>query len=307
MKRLREFLLSGLGSANAPGLHSDAQILSILEALRCFEYPLIEKLNTFLFYQDWFAGRPLPEAAVQIGLGARDLLGGDSAPRHSGVLAHFKADLLAQLLREGGQAQRYFGLDVFIAMSSGLPRNLLTVLKFVHRWSLFRGERPFDGYRPITLAAQGKGVLEASTWFFEDARAAGARADLVQGVVERLARFLHRLRFSPKPVECSAPAVSFDEAALSARARAVLDEAQGLSLLLRVLEGQKDRNELGVVSKFQLNPMVCPRYDLPVSRRGAGCPSPPSRSSSISAAAPVPRLAKAASCRSACLSQSVHS
>jgi hypothetical protein len=41
-----------------------------------------------------------------------------------------------------------------------------------------------------------------------------------------------------------------------------------MSLLLRVLSGQKDHNEEGVLPKYQLNPMLCPRFDLPISRRG---------------------------------------
>ena len=75
-------------------------------------------------------------------------------------------------------------------MSSGLPRHLLIVLKFVHNWSLFYGERPFEG-KPIGFGAQRAGVLQAANWFFEDARAAGVNGRRVQAAVERLARFLH--------------------------------------------------------------------------------------------------------------------
>lgn len=249
------------------GVTSEIEVGRILKAISCTEYPLLEKTNVFLLYQDWARGRNLLDAATEIDGACRSLQAGKDAARHKHVLSHFKSDLLAQLLRETRQKQRYLGLRTFIDMSSGIPRHLLIVLKFVHRWSLFRGERPFEA-KAISIAAQRAGVLQASSWFFEDARATGSDAELVQASVERMARFLRQLRYSDKPVESALTTFSFSEAAISEQARRTIRHAHDTSLLLRVISGAKDRNSKGVVAKYQLNPMLCPRFDLPLSRRG---------------------------------------
>jgi hypothetical protein len=76
------------------------------------------------------------------------------------------------------------------------------ILKHTYKWASYNGEEPFAGY-PIGRAAQQVGVLEASNWFFEDARVIGDHGPQVQQSVERLATFFRRLRFSDKPVESS--------------------------------------------------------------------------------------------------------
>jgi len=264
---LRRQLLEAAERKDPIGVTSDLEVDRILKAVACIEYPFLEKVNVFLLYQDWSRGRNLLDAAIEIDSACRALQAGKDADRHKHVLGHFKGDLLAQLLRDTRQQQRYLGLQTFIDMSSGIPRHLLIVLKFVHRWSLFQGERPFEA-KPISITAQTAGVLQASSWFFEDARAIGSDAELVQASVERMANFFHQLRYSDKPVESSLTTFSFSEAAVSEQARKTIQNAHDTSLLLRVISGAKDRNREGVVAKYQLNPMLCPRFDLSLSRRG---------------------------------------
>ncbi len=254
-----------VGDLGATATHGDFD--KLLACLVCQEFPLVEKLNVFLFYQDWSSSKDLRSSAEAIQLGCTKLLAGEPTERHAHVFSHFKGDLLAQLLRDCRQRQRYFGLETFIDMSSGIPRHLLIVLKFVNRWALFHGERPFRG-KPISMDAQHAGVLQASNWFFEDARTAGTDSEQVQASVERLSRLLHQLRFSDKPVESSLTTFSFDEATASTSARRNIQQAHDTSLLLRVVGGAKGRNSEGVQAKYQLNPMLCPRFDLPLARRG---------------------------------------
>lgn len=240
----------------------------ILASLACFEYPLLEKTNVFLLYQDWSAGRDLVEAAAAIADASKGLLAGASASdRHEHVFGHFKGDLLAQMLREGRQRQRYAGLQTFIDMSAGLPRHLLIVLKYVHRWAVFMGESPFTG-SPISLQAQRAGVLQAANWFYDDAKASSADAGDAQEAVDRLARLFRLMRFADKPVESSLTTFSVQEAQASPTALEVIRRAHHASLLLRVATGAKERNDEGVVAKYQLNPMLSPRFDLPLARRG---------------------------------------
>lgn len=266
--KLRKQLNEALKRKEAAGVSGSEDVERIVSSVSCPEFPLLEKTNIFLLYQDWSSGRDLTECANTIEDGCRSLQDRrGSSERHKHVLKHFKGDLLAQLMREGRQKQRYLGLQSYIDMSSGLPRHLLIVLKFVHRWSLFQGERPFEA-APISIAAQRAGVLQASNWFFEDARATGCDPERVQASIERLARFLHQLRFSDKPVESALTTFSFGEEDTSEEAKTTIRNAHNTSLLLRVIGGAKDRNNEGVVAKYQLNPMLCPRFDLSLSRRG---------------------------------------
>jgi hypothetical protein len=246
---------------------SAADIDHVVACLSCAGFPLVEKLNVFLFYQDWSSKKSFSESAESIRDECAKFLADGPTKRHGHAWSHFKGDLLAQLLRDCRQRQRYFGLGTFIDMSSGIPRHLLIVLKFVNRWALFHGEQPFRG-KPISMEAQHAGVLQASNWFFDDARTTGTDSEKVQGSIERLARLLHQLRFSDKPVESSLTTFSFDESAASASVRRIVQQAHDTSLLLKVAGGAKSRNADGVQAKYQLNPMLCPRFDLPLARRG---------------------------------------
>jgi hypothetical protein len=141
------------------------------------------------------------------------------------------------------------------------------ILKHVHRWAIFNGETPFRK-DPISIRSQLEGVMQASSWFFHDARTLGPDAQLAQEGVERLATFFRRLRFTDKPVESSLTTFSVVLAELSPSTQRAIRHAAATSLLIEVLSGQKERNSKRVVDKYQLNPMLCPRYDLPLARRG---------------------------------------
>lgn len=265
--KLRGKLVEAIRGRYALGVANEADIDQVVGALSCPRFPLLEKTNTFLFYQDWSDGKNLIDAARLIGVECAALARGEEVSRHRTALSHFRNDLIAQVFRDAREDQRYVGLQSFIDMSAGLPRHLLIVLKFVDKWALFRGEDAFAN-GPISVAAQQAGVLQASTWFFEDARAVGDHSEAVHRGVERVANLFRNVRFSDKPAECSLIAFSFSEVDASVLAKQVIEHAAANSLLIRVLEGGKDRNDKGVHAKYQINPMLCPRYDLPLSRRG---------------------------------------
>jgi hypothetical protein len=243
--------------------------VSVIQLIQVPDYPLLEKLNVLIFYQDWHAGRELLASAQWIRDASNALvLRDESTRRYQLAWNHFQDDLFAQLLRETGQKQRYLGVGSFISMSSGLPRNLLVILKHVHKWATFNGERPFGG-NAISRESQQLGVLEASSWFFEDARVVGELGGDVQAAVGRLAEFFRALRFADKPVESSLGTFSTDMSAVSERAARTITTAEQWSLIIKVPGGQRDRNSRRIDQKYQLNPMLCPRWDLPLSRRGA--------------------------------------
>ncbi|MGO9022460.1 MAG: hypothetical protein ACLQVJ_29335 [Syntrophobacteraceae bacterium] len=266
-KNLKDQLLLGLKQHSAPGL-SEQRDADIIVSRLCYpDFPLLEKINIFLFYKDWYKNLDLFKSSKLIESSCKAFIGGSSkSNRHASALDHFKSDMIAQLLRECDQKQRYLGIDTFIDMSSGIPRNLLVLLKHVTAWSLFLGERPFRG-DPISIKAQEAGVSEASDWFFRDARAVGGDGGLIQDCIGRLATLFRTIRFSDKPVECSCITFSCDISKTTPEAQRIIDLTQKWSLLNDV-GGQRDRNSERIDSKLQLNPMLSPRWDLSIYRRG---------------------------------------
>ncbi|NEH50726.1 hypothetical protein GR210_18300 [Rhizobium leguminosarum] len=231
--------------------------------------PVLEKLNILLFMQDWAKGRDLNTAVARISSEMNAFLNGEeSGERYKQALGHYSGDLSAQLLRDARKPQYYGGIDNFIRMSAGIPRALLTILRSVFEWASFADERPFEGGL-ISLRSQQKGVLDASDWYFSNMRKAGPDGIVIQAAVERLANIFRINRFADKPVEISLCTFSVSEREVNEEARRVLGLAEARAFVHRIPGGQKERNSEDVTAKFQLSPMLAPRWDLPLSRRGA--------------------------------------
>ena len=247
------------------------QIEFIVDAIRVPSRPLLEKVNAFLIYRAWADGNSLLETAKEI-MEMRPQPDSDGLIQpntlQKSVLDHYVTDLEAQLLNDMRRNQVYAGFRQFVTMSDGLPRNLLVILKNIYRWALFNGEYPFLGGK-ISLQSQSNGVLEATNWFIDDARPLGDNGVHVHDAIHRLGDMFRRLRFSDKPVESSLASFSADLSNCSPRAREVVQLAEHWTLLIPVEQGQKQRNTRLIESKYQLNRLLSPRWDLPTARRGA--------------------------------------
>ena len=268
ISKLRRKLEYGLQRRRVPGLGQLSDIDTVLAAISVPRYPLVEKLNTFLLYQDWYRQRDLIEAAAAISEEAKQYIQGKKSPRHETQMGLFRSDLMAQLLREYDYKQRYLGFGTFVHMSSGLPRNLMIILKNIFRWAIFNGEEPFSGKR-ISAPSQREGVLQSANWFYEDAPGVGDLGRDAQAAIDRLARLMRNLRFADKPVESSLSTFSVDLNAVTPRAREVIRASEQWSMILPIDEGQRDRNTGAVLHKFQISGMLAPRWDLPIYRRGS--------------------------------------
>jgi hypothetical protein len=265
-KALHQHLDQAIRAGAAPGVAAN-DIEGVVALLRCPDFPLLEKLNVFLFYKEWSSKRDLKTASRAIADECRGHINETTeAGRYQRTLNHFKADLLAQLYRETDQRQRYVGLSTFIEISSGLPRNLLILLKHIFAWATFNGEQPFRD-KPISMRSQQAGVLEAAEWFYRDARMIGRDGQLVMDSVNRLGTLFRGIRFSAKPSECSCSTFSADVTRTTEAARRILDLTEKWSLLIDV-GGQRDRNTERIDAKYQLNRMLAPRWDLSIYRRG---------------------------------------
>ena len=233
------------------------------------EFPLLEKVHIFLFYRAWAKNQPLLEVSQNIGgLYKEFAKNRDNDACYKKVLDKFKEDLFAQLLRQCDRKQTYTGMDNFIRMSAGLPRNLLVLLKHIYAWAEFKGEEPFRRREAISIEAQQRGVLDAADWFREDARIPGEVGQQALEGVARLAELFRGVRFADKPTECSLVTFSVNFNSLDEDTQKVIDTCENWSLLIRIPQGQKDKSSKQIHAKYQLSPMLAPLWQLPVSRRG---------------------------------------
>ncbi|TYC63996.1 hypothetical protein FMN50_01795 [Rhodobacterales bacterium] len=241
----------------------------IIEQLQCKERPLIEKTNLLLFYRK--APREAGAAmltAGEIAESARAYSEGDKAKgrRHVNVLSYYKSDLLAQLYREARQPVAYCGFDTIVALSQGIPRNLLMLLKHIYRRSLFAGEQPFEG-GVISKHAQTDGIKDASQWFWEDAQPE-TNAASVRLSIEAVARLFRTVRYSATPSEPGLSCFSVRESELTEEARKTLRTAENWSHLIHVPHAGSDKNTEERRYKYQLVPMLAPKWDVSYTIRG---------------------------------------
>lgn len=251
-KRLNQELMQHARADRKLGVATPLDADAVIATLSVPEYPLLEKMNLYLFYKDWAQRADLKRAAKRIKKECQEFIatGGNRPAEYSVAYGHFASDMLAQLTRETGYRVKYVGLQTFISMSSGLPRNLLIILKNVFDWAVFHGENPFSAV-PIKMETQERAVLDSCSWFFEEARPK-QDADHVQRGVERLATLFRGIRYSDKPSECSLSTFSCPVAGLSQRTQEILSLAQDWSMLIKHRRGQKDRNSERVDQKYQL-------------------------------------------------------
>lgn len=266
IKRLRSQLEGHFSSTLRSDRTASSPVKVILDFLRDDTFLLLEKLNILLFYRAWHRGDDLLVAASNIQKQCIAERGNKRDQHYHQALGHFRSDLVAQIYRSCGKSPMYLGLDLFIDMSSGLPRNLLNILKHIFKWALFNGEKLFA--ERLSIDAQVNGVRQAAEWFFSDASTKGEDGPIVQNCIRRLATLFREIRFSDKPSECSLCTFSANVSNCDPVAQKLIRIAEQYSLLIRVPHGQKDRNSLRIDDKFQLNPMLSPLWDLPTGRRG---------------------------------------
>ena len=266
MVALSEKLSQGVKHGLAPGVTSSEDIEKIIQLVLCPTNPILEKLNCLEVYRGWSKGRDIGSTAADSREACNDYLESRSESRYSNALNQYKLDLLAQILRSSGFPQKYLGLNSFVSMSWGVPRNLFIVLKNIYSWSDFRGEKPFNG-GIISEEAQVAGVSESAEWFFEDSRSFGRNGHRIQVGVNRLATLLRAIRFSDKPSECSPSSFSCDFSSISEVAASLIKEAERWSLLIYAGR-RRHKNSSRMYEHFQINRMLAPKWDLPLARRG---------------------------------------
>ena len=267
INHLRNCLKLGMKNKCVIGIKSESDIEKLIGTISVPKFPLLEKLNIFMLYKEWYKGKNLTESSLAIAAQCKQFIENSKLKQQYKTLySHWKTDLLSQLFRECDQKQKYIGFETFIEMSHGLPRNLLVILKNIFKWSIFNGEDPFSN-GVISIESQTLGVKEASEWFLEDARAAGSDGNHIRSSINKLGEFFKECRFADKPIEVCLAGFSVDLSEITEGAQRIIDLAEQWSLLIREFSGQKDRNSKRVDAKYLLNKMLSPIWDLSVARR----------------------------------------
>ncbi|PZA11238.1 hypothetical protein DNX69_18230 [Rhodopseudomonas palustris] len=248
----------------------DSELDAVVNCFKFHDVPLIEKALLLLFYRDWPKSRDrVAKVAEQISRESEAIL-----PAHKGsksravkLLKHFDSDLLAQLFRDCQRRSPYAGLDTLIHLSQGAPRNLLAVLKHIYRRSSFAGERPFAG-GVVSIESQSQGVMDSAAWFWEDAQPESYGTEVREGI-EALAVLFRTIRYSERPSECDLCTFSTTYSHLTPQSKRVVQTAENWSYLIRVKVDAKNRNSQQVDPKYQLAPMLAPKWGLSSHRRGS--------------------------------------
>lgn len=244
----------------------------VIAILKLDAFPVLEKANIYVFSKEWRSSRDLIELANSVASDANLVRQGRKSEASSYFLSleHFKSDFLAQIFRECSSGRRvvYAGLDTLVHLSQGVPRNLLGLLKHIFRRAQFADEKPFESGSAISIKSQIEGVADASSWFWEDAQP-DMHGNEVRFAVKSVAELLSAVRFSLKPAECDLSTFTVAAEAGTSQAKEVLEHAENWSYLIKVPGGGIDRNDGSTLNdKYQLSPMLVPRWGVSEYRRG---------------------------------------
>lgn len=188
--------------------------------------------------------------------------------KYKGFIEKFKIDFLAQLIFENNyKLYPYTGISSFIKISSNNPRAFLVILKEVFERSKLNHENPFEDKHLIKVKTQSLGIFQASKWFYEDTEAYGEDGKMLYRCINNLAELLQGIRYSDKPSETSPSSFSYKHEKPSSEADKFIELAEIHRIILPV-KGRHDKNSERVDKSYQLNRMLAPYFNLPISRRG---------------------------------------
>lgn len=195
---------------------------------------------------------------------------GDQGSEYGVSYGHWSSDMFAQVCRIGGKlpSAPYAGFGTFVQMACGNPRNLLVLLGRAFALSRFRGIDFLTDGEALPIEIQAKASEEAAQFMFESDTNFGSAAESARQATARLAELLRTARYSLNVPEVAPIVVTFSDSDLSDSAREVLKKALNYSFIFEVLEGRPDRNSSRIHRKIQVNPLLSPRWGLPVGRRG---------------------------------------
>lgn len=249
----------------------DEAIYRIVQNLTNDLPPILQKLNSLRLFKKTTKKTNPETLSEQIRRESINFLNADTKPKNSYATAygHYASDLFAQICRESKSRNGipYAGFETFVKMASGNPRSLLLILGKAYEISSFKGI-DFISDSKLSILMQTEAVQESSKFMYESDTNFGQDSDIAREATARLATLLRTARYAFNIPEVSPLAFSFANEDLTPEAKRVLHCALNYSLIFELADGRPDRNSQKVHRKIQLNPLLSPKWGLPISVRG---------------------------------------
>lgn len=251
------------------------EVDSILNNISFPKSAIIESALIHLFSQYWFNNDvsvdELVEFSVKLKASGEEYLADPSIKSVvSKKISYYKNNYIATSLRARykNNLDQYLGLDNLFIATTGFPRHILTVLRNIYKTEVFEGRIPFTNSDCITLKSQKIALLDASNWFHSECGREGRFGNKVLYFLQNICELLRIEMYADKPVECSASSFTVDATKLSSEAQNILRWAELTGVLIKGQDRQ-DKNSQALINKYHVNSLLCPRWGLPLSRRGA--------------------------------------
>lgn len=252
--------------------YDEGDINIIISNLSYTKSYLSEKKNIYLFFQKWAKSEALVEASKKIKQSQKiHIEGNNTAGEYlhgTSTLKHIEDDLKYQILTSDHQQILYCGFDTIVKITQSNPRGFVNIMKHAYEHADFAEEKVFSE-PPLSCKVQNRAVREASERFWLD-----AISDIkdLQAVVliERLCELFKSLRLTNKPTEKSLISFAHKPAHGSTpEFQRLIEIAKDHSLLIKDPDGKKAKNSRGsMLEKYQINPMLSPKWDLPIDVGG---------------------------------------
>lgn len=246
---------------------SEEKIEYIISNLLYQSSPLMEKKNLYLFYQRWAKRKDLEASSEEIKNSLKVYLEDKHKKtlHSSQTLSHVEEDLMYQLLSAYRQPIHYCGFETILQMTQSNPRAFINIMKHLYEHADFAGESVFSG-EALSCKVQNRAIREVSEWFWKDA-ITDIKDYRAIVLVERICELFKSIRLTSKPSEKSL--ISFAYKDNSSSITEVIQVAKNHSLLIEDTSGKKAKNQKGIMlRKFQINPLLSPKWDLPIDVGG---------------------------------------
>lgn len=254
------------------------QLTNVDELITLMSYPkdvTAELAAIHLFCQSWAKKKTVhPDDLLEIAHDVNNELKKlDSQQRNkiSDKIGYYKNNYIASALRSKNQNNfaQYLGLNNILELTKGFPRHILTVLRHIYKLEVFDGRTPFHDGSVISLNSQKLALKESADWFHGDCVSEGAKGNDVAILLDRLCEVLRIEYYADKPVECSASSFTFKKSALSKDMVDILEWAEKIRVIILADQPRQDKNSQQLIDKYHINGLLCPRWGLPIDRRGA--------------------------------------
>ena len=188
---------------------------------------------------------------------------------HNTVLEKYKQDIIDNIAREGRVNIPYNGLNKLIELSCGTPRTILCLLKAAFNNQYFNtGQMPFEDGRKLNIKSQQVGIESTYEWFYEENRIPSFKYGKATDAVMRVGDYLRKIRFSDLPPQCSINIFTLNASELSPEAREVFESLLSYSYIIQTDE-RRQINSDNKTHVYRLNTILCPKFELALSKRGA--------------------------------------